>query len=580
MANILPQDDKNLKRAGELEGVRKEYEYNYKWEVPVALKYRSRDTDGPQWAVKVFKGLMEARSNAEAILKKTGWKPTNKIPTLSPVDLANYLVKKDFPNLFDFYLTELGPMQGGGRPASLADYQQVFQKVEKTYAADKFMDDEYFAHSFIAGPHSNAFSRMKAIPGNFPLTNEIFQKTKQFASDDLTRAIAGGRVYFADYFELNDLASGVHPLQKKYIYQPIAAFAVPEGGTTMVPFAIQCGQIPAACPIFTPADEWAWQMAKGVAWAAHYTYHEIMTHLGLTHLLIEPIAVATRRQLHEAHPIYALLSPHFEGTMLINNLAMSSLVQDGQAVDRLVGSTNASNFAFLIKGRLSYSFTDNYLPSRLKSRGVSNPKFLPNYHYRDDAIPIWNATRAWVGRFVDRFYRSDADVKADFELQAWAAEINSEKGGRVKDFAANGGVDSKDQLIDTCTMVLFTAGPQHAAVNFPQLTDMSFLPGGPLAGYRSAPENNKMTQNDYLDFLPPMDIAIKQWQTMNFLGSVRHTTYGQYDSDRFKDAAVDAAAKKFLQDLARIEADIKTRNMSRIKYEHLLPSLIPQSTNI
>ena len=89
-----------------------------------------------------------------------------------------------------------------------------------------------------------------------------------------------------------------------------------------------------------------------------------------------------------------------------------------------------------------------------------------------------------------------------------------------------------------------------------------------------------MAKSDYLDFLPPLDIAIKQWQTMNFLGSVRHTVLGQYIVGSFEDPAIVVSNLKFIEDLARIEIDIKSRNQSRIPYEHLLPSLIPQSTNI
>jgi arachidonate 15-lipoxygenase len=218
---------------------------------------------------------------------------------------------------------------------------------------------------------------MKAIPRNFPISNEIFQKTKQFASDDLQRAINAGRVFFSDYKDLNEMVSGQHPEQPKYIYQPIVAFAQPEKGGLMVPFAIQCGQSPDAFPIFTPADSYSWQTAKGIVWVAHYCYHELLSHLGLTHLLIEPIVIATRRQLHERHPIYALLSPHFEGTMNINSLAVTSLIQDGQAVDRLVGATQDSNYALIAKGRLAYSFRDNYLPARIKATGVDSTKALP-----------------------------------------------------------------------------------------------------------------------------------------------------------------------------------------------------------
>lgn len=582
MAFVLPQDDKNSKRSSELEGIRKDYAYDHKYGFPLGVKYYARDTDAPAWYKMVFDGLTASRANVLEILEKTGWQPTNKIPSLSPIDFASFLKDRNLPNLFEFYLPETGPIKGGGRPTSLEDYQKVFQKVKKTYSAEKFLDDEQFAHTFIAGPHANGFQLLRSIPPNFPITDEIFKKTKEFASDDLARAIAAGRVYISDYKEMNELTDGVHPLQKKYIYKPIVAFALPENaGTKMLPFAIQCGQTPSEeFPIFTPADDWAWQMAKGTCWVAHYVYHELLSHLGTTHLLIEPIVIATRRQLHENHPIYGLLSPHFEGTMIINSLADSSLIQENQYVDRLVGSSLKSNFSFMSKGRLDYSFRDNYLPDRLKNKGLMSLKRLPVYHFRDDAIPIWNATRSWVARYVDRHYATDADVKADFELQLWAAEIAAKNGGAIKDFASGEGVEDKDQLIDTCTMIIFTAGPQHAAVNFPQLTDMSFVPGGPLAGYRSAPQNNSMTEKDYLDFLPPMDVAIKQWQIMHFLGSIRHTKFGQYSADHFSDPAVQAASKKFRDDLDRIEADIKARNVDRLSYEILLPSNIPQSINI
>lgn len=579
MAFKLPQNDTNAKRAGELSNARNTWVYNHKYGFPMGTK---RDSLNADWTKMVLKALREARSNLDAILEKTGWQPTNKVPTLNPIDLLGGLIKdKDIPDLFDIFLTETGPIKGGGRPTSLEDYQQVFQKVEKTYSVERFMDDEHFAHTFVAGAHANAFGLMRSIPSNFPITNEIFRKTKEFANDDLAYAIAAGRVYIADYKEMNGLTDGVHPLQKKYIYKPIVAFALPVGGKQMMPFAIQCSQMPSdESPIFTPADSWAWQMAKGTAWVAHHVYHELISHLGTTHLLMEPMVLASRRQLHGSHPIYNLLAPHFEGTLTINSLADTSLIQENQYVDRLVGSGIKSNFEFLSKGRLNYSFTENMLPTRLKNKGLMSLKRLPVYHFRDDGILIWNATRSWVSRYIDRHYSSDMDVKADFELQAWAQEISSDKGGCVKDFAAIGGIDNKDQLIDACTMILFTAGPQHAAVNFPQLTDMSFLPGGPLAGYRSAPEHNRMTQQDYLDFLPPMDIAIKQWQIMHFLGSIHHTRFGHYPDSLTSDPVIKAASDKFKADLQRIEGIISDRNRDRLSYDVLMPSKIPQSINI
>ena len=39
-----------------------------------------------------------------------------------------------------------------------------------------------------------------------------------------------------------------------------------------------------------------------------------------------------------------------------------------------------------------------------------------------------------------------------------------------------GPVTSRAQLVDICTMVMFTSSAQHAAVNFPQKDIMAFAP--------------------------------------------------------------------------------------------------------
>ena len=51
-------------------------------------------------------------------------------------------------------------------------------------------------------------------------------------------------------------------------------------------------------------------------------FHELISHLGRTHLLIEPFAVATKRVLPKSHPVSLVLLPHFVGTILINHAAV------------------------------------------------------------------------------------------------------------------------------------------------------------------------------------------------------------------------------------------------------------------
>ena len=50
--------------------------------------------------------------------------------------------------------------------------------------------------------------------------------------------------------KLSVLEAGSTAGQAKYVYCPMALFAVPPGGASLVPVAIQCGQDPALNPIF------------------------------------------------------------------------------------------------------------------------------------------------------------------------------------------------------------------------------------------------------------------------------------------------------------------------------------------
>ena len=47
---------------------------------------------------------------------------------------------------------------------------------------------------------------------------------------------------------------------------------------------------------------------------------------------------------------------------------------------------------------------NGHLPNDLKERGMADPEALPNYHYRDDGMLLWDAIRKYVADIVQGHY--------------------------------------------------------------------------------------------------------------------------------------------------------------------------------
>jgi arachidonate 15-lipoxygenase len=476
-----------------------------------------------------------------------------------------------------------------GRASSLEDYRKLFVYIEPPEVANTFQSDEFFAYMRVAGPNPVMIARLTAPDVRFPVTEEQY-KSVMGDSDSLRNAIEEGRVYLADYAILDGAlngTSGPNPQMQKYSYAPLAMFAVPAKDAPdrlLRPVAIQCGQSPAEYPVITPstgAD--AWLMAKTIVQVADANFHEAVSHLARTHLLVEPFVIATHRQLPATHPLYKLLMPHFQGTLAINHVAYEFLLAPQGGVDELLSSTIDNSRVLAVKGLQARGFNADMLPQRLKDRGVDDQSVLPVYPYRDDGLLIWDAIHDWVEAYLGLYYNSDKDVRSDRRLQNWAEELVAFDGGRLQDFGDGDKPKIKmlEYLIDAVTMVIFTASAQHAAVNFPQNGVMSFAPAMPTAGYVTAKAVGAgATKQDWLDLLPPLDQAQHQLNLLYLLGSVYYTKLGEYEDGYFTDAKVAKPLQSFQQRLQDIEEIIEHRNLERPPYDDLKPSKIPQSINI
>ena len=476
---------------------------------------------------------------------------------------------------------------------TLQDYEKLVSSLSiRPATLTNFQRDDVFAYMQVAGPNPVMLNQIKEVDSRLPITNEQYQSivSKDF-QDSLQAALQEGRLYLSDYSKLENLMGGNFGGIQTYMYAPVALFAVPPDkcqNKNLLPIAIRCQKTSGNdSPIFTPLGKDNWMTAKTVLQMADSNYHELISHLGQTHLFIEPFVVATNRCFSNIHPVRLLLKPHLEGTALINYFAAHKLLAPESPLNLILGGTIDSNRLLSIKEAKSQlaNFNEVALPRTLKKRGVNNNEQLPIYPYRDDGLQIWNAIYQWVDEYLRLFYSSDNSVETNPEIQSWASELFFKGYCNIGE-NADGHIKTLDYLVNAISTIIFSASAQHAAVNFPQSGLMTYVPAFPLACYSPAP-TAPQEQQDFMGSLPPLDRAEQQISVLSLLGKVYYTKLGDYDdyrdySDLFlNDDRVKNAVAKFKVHLNDIEKNILDQDRQRlVSYRYLLPSKIPQSINI
>jgi arachidonate 15-lipoxygenase len=547
----------------------------------------THDTSVSAQPLRALAPVSEAKNNEPRLLCPC--------PRCSPQNFTRELfedIKQDLSNIAERML--MIPALDR-QPKSIKAYNDLFQRIPLPQFAHTFESDEMFALQRVAGQNPVVLQRTgwtKAWAKKFPVT--AAQYTQVMGEDDsLESAGKEGRLYLCDYEDsLGNTIGGDFPpfAGQKYINAPLALFALLKSDRNVLrAVAIQAGQEPGPDnPIFTPDGGWNWEIAKTIVQNADCNDSEYFRHLGLGHLLTEAFILATYRQLPRQHPLYVLLTPHFQGTLATNSTAVNSINQEGSylnVTESIFSGTIPATLGIAANAVSGVNYFENRLPNDLRRRGVDDPALLPNYPYRDDALLIWNAIAAWVTDYVDQYYTSDTDVEGDYELQNWVAEVSSAQGGRIKNVGEDGQgnrIVTLDYLIECLTQVIYTASAHHALTNFPLEDYELYAPGWPGALYQEAPKTAKgATRQDWLAYLAPLNIALLQQALGTVVGGVYFTELGYYPVCHFADNRVRIPLLAFQSELRRIEDIINERNMTRpLKYPYLLPSRIPQSTNI
>lgn len=99
-------------------------------------------------------------------------------------------------------------------------------------------------------------------------------------------------------------------------------------------------------------------------------FHESITHLGFTHLLMDGVSVCMHRNLSDRHPIYKLLLPHFQYMHAIN-LNAHKLLGPGGLVDQVMYFGHAQLVKLLSNHNEKWTYLDMCLKTSLKRRNAN-----------------------------------------------------------------------------------------------------------------------------------------------------------------------------------------------------------------
>ncbi|XP_052089604.1 allene oxide synthase-lipoxygenase protein-like isoform X1 [Mytilus californianus] len=474
-------------------------------------------------------------------------------------------------------------MASGREWKDVEDVKSVYTTVFGVPQGSKtFNDDASFGRRRLNGLNPSILNLCSEIPKNFGVTEIMVKpflegKTMKQAMDDK-------RLFIIDLAILE----GCPTVGETIMTCPFALFYFNDAKCLM-PIAIQLFQKKGPSnPVFLPSDpEYTWMMAKMWYSVADSTYHQALTHLNFTHLMMEGICVAAKRNLAPSHPIMKLLNPHFIYLMAINSLALGTLINPGGSIDK-DSSAGVNGHFYIIKKSMEFWRLDLHgtLPEDLKSRGVFDQTVLTGaYHMRDDALLLYDAIRTYVKKYVMHYYSADSSLTADYELQKWGAELvksRDDGGVGILGVPNNGKFVATDQLVLTLTAIIYTCSVGHAAANFQQYDEYGapfnypyFLSGSPPK------DKSPVTIETVLRSISNRMQLLQLMAATKVLSEKGTQSLGDFEKQLIVDPPAIKFVEEFRQNLREIGKTIDERNKKRKHpYDELHPSAIPNAISI
>ncbi|KAM6595207.1 hypothetical protein CsatA_005731 [Cannabis sativa] len=201
-------------------------------------------------------------------------------------------------------------------------------------------------------------------------------------------------------------------------------------------------------------------------------------------------------------------------------------------------------------------------------------ELVKNYPYAVDGLEIWNAINKWVKEYCDIYYKSeDKKVQNDKEIQNWWKEIKEVGHGDKKEYDGWPEMKTFNELVESCTIIIWISSALHAAVNFGQYSFAAFYPNRPTLSRQFMPTGGTtLGADDEESYFLSTFTSKKQSLEMIYLIAQlsSHESDEVYlgkneDVDWTSDKKALDAFKKFQTQLRAIEDDITTKNQNHEK---------------
>ncbi|KAJ3327329.1 hypothetical protein HDU76_011981 [Blyttiomyces sp. JEL0837] len=367
----------------------------------------------------------------------------------------------------------------------------------------------------------------------------------------LASALSSGKLFVVDHSMASQFSSNTNT--GRYGCAPVALFYLNAPGKIM-PLAIKLDS--GAGLVVTPLNGYDWSLAKMIFNSVEFFHANLIDNAFLTSIALTPITTSKLRFLNAAHPVYAVL----DAVLKVNVgsvLAGSRLgLVDVTGLANQIGTYNSQA---IVGGILQLAqrwtfFQSNPIQDAI-NRGVAN---ITDHPFNKFAAAHYLSAQNMMYKLVKVYYPTDADVVADTELQAFAADVATN--GGVKGFPVS--FSTIQSLSNALAHLQYLTTVMRHATTSSTTGWTATLPASPTAIFAPIPTTlGTVNATNILNWLPnPTQAAIQAASIKSFLrplAGASDSLYWIYNNTRLNNPSTASILSSYRTDLDAISSAVQ-----------------------